>query len=85
MQVKSLVNGLDLTEGKIYEVIHEYDTVYELNCDTGRYCRAKEFFQLMDSQKDSKNIPVPSNAGFSLCFNKFDAKNANIKDKTISK
>lgn len=80
MQVKSLVNGLDLTEGKIYEVIHEYDTVYELNCDTGRYCRAKEFFQPMDSQKDSKNISAPSNAGFSLCFNKKRSKKETINE-----
>lgn len=48
MKVKSLITGLDLTEGKIYEVIHEYDTVYELRCDTGRYCRDKGFFEIVE-------------------------------------
>lgn len=44
MEVKALVSGCDLTEGKIYDVIFEYDTVYELKCDTGTYCRPKSFF-----------------------------------------
>lgn len=45
MRVRALFTGFDLTEGKVYEVINEYDTVYELNCDSGCYCRAKEFFE----------------------------------------
>lgn len=48
MKVKSLVTGFDLTEDKIYEVIYEYDTVYELRCDTGRYCRNKDFFEIVE-------------------------------------
>ena len=48
MKVKSLVSGFDLTEGKEYEVIFEYDTVYELKCDTGQYCRPKEFFIIVE-------------------------------------
>lgn len=47
MKVKSLVTGFDLTEGKVYEVIHAYDTVYELKCDTATYCRPKDFFQVV--------------------------------------
>lgn len=43
MKVKALFTGCDLTEGKIYDVIFEYDTVYELKCDTGIYCRNKKF------------------------------------------
>lgn len=45
--VKSLVTGYDLTKGKIYAVDTEYDTVYELQCDTGKYCRAKDFFEIV--------------------------------------
>lgn len=52
VKVKSLVTGLDLTKGKEYEVIHEYDTVYELQCDTGRYCRAKEFFEVVEDDNE---------------------------------
>ena len=48
MKVKSLISGFDLTEGKIYEVIFEYDTVYELKCDTGTYCRNKNFFEIVE-------------------------------------
>ena len=47
MKVKSLITGFDLTEGKIYDVIFEYDTVYELKCDTGIYCRNKYFFEIV--------------------------------------
>lgn len=56
MIVKSLVTGFDLTEGKEYEVFHEYDTVYELKCDTGTYCRAKDFFLVIEETKHLKNI-----------------------------
>lgn len=48
MKVRALFTGFDLTEGKIYEVIHEYDTVYELCCDTGIYCRNKNFFEVVE-------------------------------------
>jgi hypothetical protein len=47
MKVKALFTGCDLTENKIYEVLFEYDTVYELRCDTGVYCRNKEFFEIV--------------------------------------
>ena len=52
MKVKALFTGFDLTKGKIYEVIFEYDTVYELQCDSGRYCRFKEFFQIVENEGD---------------------------------
>jgi|GEM_PF-2903891 len=48
MKVKSIIDGFDLTKDKIYNVIFEYDTVYELNCDTGRYCRNKNFFEIVE-------------------------------------
>lgn len=48
MKVKALFTGLDLTKDKIYEVIHEYDTVYQLQCDTGKYCRDKGFFEIVE-------------------------------------
>lgn len=48
MKVKSLVTGFDLTEDKVYEVIFEYDSVYELQCDTGIYCRPKTFFEIVE-------------------------------------
>ncbi len=51
MKVKALVSGFDLTEGKIYDVIFEYDTVYELECDTGTYCRPKSFFEVIEADK----------------------------------
>lgn len=57
MKVQSIVNGLDLTEGKIYDVISEYDSVYELQCDTGRYCRAKTFFIVIEDEKvENKSV-----------------------------
>lgn len=48
MKVKSLFTGFNLTEGKVYEVIFEYDTVYELKCDDGTYCRNKDFFEIVE-------------------------------------
>lgn len=48
MKVKALFSGFDLTEGKIYNVISEYDTVYALKCDTGTYCRNKNFFKIVE-------------------------------------
>ena len=50
VKVRALFTGFDLTEGKIYEVIFEYDTVYELRCDTGTYCRNKNFFEVVEEQ-----------------------------------
>lgn len=47
MKVKALFTGFDLTKGKVYDVIFEQDTVYELKCDTGTYCRNKEFFEIV--------------------------------------
>ena len=51
MKVKALVSGFDLTEGKIYDVIFEYATVYESKCDTGTYCRPKSFFEVIEADK----------------------------------
>lgn len=51
MKVRALFTGFDLTEGKIYDVIYEYDTVYELQCDNGRYCRDKGFFEIVDEEE----------------------------------
>lgn len=48
---KSISQWSDLTEGKIYDVIFEYDTVYELKCDTGTYCRPKSFFEVIEADK----------------------------------
>lgn len=47
VRVKSIITGCDLTEGKIYDVNFEYDSVYELKCDTGTYCRPKGFFEIV--------------------------------------
>lgn len=47
MKVKVLFTGCDLTEGKTYTVDMEYDSVYELKCDTGTYCRNKGFFEIV--------------------------------------
>lgn len=62
MKVKALFTGFDLTEEKIYEVIYEYDTVYELRCDTGIYCRNKEFFEIVQKDEYCSNCE---------CFNEF--------------
>ncbi len=51
MKVRALFTGCDLTEGKIYDVIFEYDTVYELQCDTGQYCRPKTFFEIVEEDR----------------------------------
>jgi hypothetical protein len=50
MKVKATFTGFDLTEDKIYEVKFEYETVYELKCDTGMYCRPKGFFTVVDEE-----------------------------------
>lgn len=50
VKVRALFTGCDLTEGKIYDVIFEYDTVYELQCDTGQYCRPKTFFEIVEEE-----------------------------------
>jgi len=53
MKVESVVTGFYLTKGKIYKVLHEYDTVYELRCDNGKiYCRAKEFFKVKEKEDE---------------------------------
>jgi len=51
MKVKALFTGFDLTKDKVYDVIFEYDTVYELQCDTGIYCRNKDFFQVVKEKE----------------------------------
>lgn len=51
MKVISLVNGFDLTKGKCYTVDMEHDTVYELHCDTGIYCRNKNFFEIVEENE----------------------------------
>ena len=52
MQVKAIISGFDLTAGKVYDVIYEYDTVYELKCDTGTYCRNKGFFVVLKTEEE---------------------------------
>lgn len=48
MIVKALFTGVMLTLDKEYDVIFEYDTVYEIKCDDGKiYCRAKNFFEVV--------------------------------------
>ena len=56
MKVRSTVTGYDLTEGKIYDVKWEYDTVYELRCDTGTYCRPKGFFEVVPEPKKLEDM-----------------------------
>jgi hypothetical protein len=51
LKVRSLITGFDLTEGKIYDVSFEYVTVYELQCDTGIYCRPKGFFEIVSDKQ----------------------------------
>jgi len=48
MKVKALFTGYNLTENKVYTVECEYDTVYELKCDDGVYCRNKNFFEIVE-------------------------------------
>lgn len=52
LKVRSIVTGCDLTEGKEYTVDFEHDTVYELHCDTGIYCRPKEFFEIIEDRTE---------------------------------
>lgn len=52
MLVKADITGFELTEGKVYTVIFEYDTVYELKCDTGQYCRPKGFFTVVPDEEN---------------------------------
>lgn len=48
MKVKSLVTYANLTEGNIYDVIFEYDTVYEVKCDEEKvFCRPKGLFEIV--------------------------------------
>jgi len=48
MKVKALFTGFNLIEGDIYDVIFEYDTVYEVNTGEGVYCRNKDFFIIVN-------------------------------------
>lgn len=49
MKVRALFTGFNLTKDNIYDVIFEYDTVYELKCDSGGiYCRNKDFFEIVE-------------------------------------
>lgn len=50
LKVRAKFTGFDLTEGKIYTVDFAYDSVYELRCDTGTYCRNKDFFDIVDEK-----------------------------------
>lgn len=52
MKVKAIISGFDLTAGKVYDVKFEYDTVYELKCDTGTYCRNKGFFKVLKTKEE---------------------------------
>lgn len=54
MRVRALGTGLGLTEGKEYDVDFEHDTVYELHCDTGVYCRPKEFFEIVEDSTNNE-------------------------------
>jgi len=48
MKVKAKFTGVNLTKDKEYNVIFEYDTVYELTCDEGKvFCRDKAFFEIV--------------------------------------
>jgi hypothetical protein len=45
MKVQALYTGYSVTAGKVYDVIFEHDTVYELECDDEQiYCRPKGMF-----------------------------------------
>lgn len=52
MKVRALFTGFDLTKNKVYTVDYEYDTVYELKCDTGIYCRNKDFFEIAEEENE---------------------------------
>lgn len=57
MKIKSLITGFELTEGKVYDVLFEYDTFYELECDDGNvYCRNKNFFSVADEVIDKIDV-----------------------------
>jgi hypothetical protein len=48
MKIRSLFDGYGLTKNKIYDVIFEHDSVYELMIDDGKvYCRNKNFFEIV--------------------------------------
>jgi hypothetical protein len=52
MKVQALYTGYSVTAGKIYDVIFEYDTVYELECDDEQiYCRPKGMFGIVTTPK----------------------------------
>lgn len=48
MKVKALFTGFNLVADKIYDIIFEYDTVYEIDTGEGIYCRNKEFFEIVE-------------------------------------
>ena len=53
MKVKSIVTGVDLTKGKIYEVIDQTDEVYLIECDSsGTHSRYKKFFEIVNDDQD---------------------------------
>lgn len=59
MKVKSIITGCNLTRGRIYTVDNEYDSVYELKCDDGIYCRPKTFFEIVkeaETVKETEDI-----------------------------
>jgi hypothetical protein len=48
-KVKAKFTGFNLTKDTIYDVISEYDTVYEIVCDGGKqFCRNKDFFDIVE-------------------------------------
>lgn len=49
MKVKAKFTGFNLVENKVYDVIFEYDTVYEIDTGEGIYCRDKGFFDVVNN------------------------------------
>jgi hypothetical protein len=48
MKIISLINEYGITENKVYVVLFEYNSVYEIELDNGNIgCRAKNFFEVL--------------------------------------
>lgn len=91
--MRAYFTGFNLTASKDYEIKFEYDTVYEVVCDDGTYCRPKGFFYESPAElddycqwcdlKDCKLTVHSSGCEGSRCTEAREAYEDNLHDETV--